>query len=397
MQEAPGYLFKRWRGKHIAADSPIAAVFYLSYEIDTHRTTVCLRTKDRETAQRLAKEHMGRIDWGSREAYLRSLIDLGDKAKRELWGMAHDTAACPTKEIWDRYVASRRRPDSGPSTMTFYQQHVKAFVDWLPAACKTMRHVTTALTEQYVHELEHKVSVPTASKHVGTLRRVWRVVDPDGPQPWRDLQPIGQHIVVPYRRLTLDECRQLALTAKEKAPDIYGCLLTGYYTALRLVDVIHLRTEHVDFQTTLLHLPAPRKTSRKKPAPLHIPMLPELADWLKTRIAAATSSDAWVFPALVERYTKDRTAVSKDIGGIFDDAKVLDNAHGKASFHSLRATFVSAMDEAGAPPRLTDIVTNHAPKTMHDRYSHPEVEDARKWMAKALKRLDGKPHKDKKA
>jgi len=46
------------------------------------------------------------------------------------------------------------------------------------------------------------------------------------------------------------------------------------------------------------------------------------------------------------------------------------------------------MDEAGAPPRVTDIITNHAPRTMHDRYSHPDIETARTWMEKALKRLE---------
>jgi len=398
MKEAPtGYLFKRWRGKHLPADSPITATFYLSYEVDNHRTTVCLRTTDRETAEKLTKDHMGKVDWGSREAYLRSMIDLGEKCKRELWGLSHESGACPVGEIWERYLASRRRPDSGPSTLDFYKQHVAAFIKWLPAEAKTMPKVTAALAEQYVRELEKKVSVPTAGKHVATLRRVWRIVDGDGPQPWRDLQPIGQHIVKPYRRLSLDECRKLAAEAKKKGDEQYGVILLGYYTALRLVDAVHLQKDHIDEKNAILHIPAPRKTSRKKPTPLHIPLLPELAEWLKTRTEKADTPEGWIFPGLVARYATDSARITKVLGEIFDDAEVLDNEKGKASFHSLRASFVSAMDEAGAPPRLTDIVTNHAPKTMHDRYSHPEVEDARKWMTKALKRLDGTESKKKDA
>jgi hypothetical protein len=45
------------------------------------------------------------------------------------------------------------------------------------------------------------------------------------------------------------------------------------------------------------------------------------------------------------------------------------------------------MDDVGAPSRVTDMVTNHAPKTMHDRYSHPEMQTAREWMTKALPAL----------
>lgn len=389
MQAPTGYLFKRWRGKHLPVDSEIPATFYLSYEIDSHRTTLCLRTKDRETAERLVKEHMGRVDWGSREAYLHSLVELGEKAKRELWGQAHESDACPLKDLWDKYLASRRRPDSGPSTLIFYKQHVTALLNWLPAATKNIRHVTAAMAEQYVHEIEGKLSVPTASKHVATLRRVWRVVDPEGPQPWRDLQPIGQHVVIPYRRLSTKECRALSAFAQKKNREEHGAILTGYYTALRLADVIHLRFEHVNLETAVLHLPAPRKTARKKPAPLHIPLLPELVDWFKTA-AKENPGAEHVFPELVARYAKDRSEVTRAFGAIFDGAKAMDDARGKASFHSLRATFVSAMDEAGAPQRVTDVITNHAPQSMHDRYSHPEIETARKWMKKALKRLDVK-------
>jgi len=386
MQQAPaGYLFKRWRGKHLAIDSAIVATIYLSYETGGHRTTLCLHTNDRETADRLAKEHMGRVDWGNREAYLRSLIDLGEKAKRELFGRQHESNACSVKDMWDQYLASRRRPDSGPGTLRFYKRHVDTFVKWLPVATKTMRHVTTAMADQYVRELEQKVSTPTVAHHIGTLRRVWRVLDAEGPQPWNNLRPIGQHIVVPYRRLSLEECRKLATVAKTKGPEEYGSILVGYYTALRMVDVIHMRFEHVDRKAKILNLPAPRKTSRKKPAPLHIPILPELAAWLAKQ---PQSSDGYLFPQFVERYAKDGTFVSKKMGDIFDEAKIEDDARGKASFHSLRSTFVSAMDEAGAPPRVTDIITNHAPRTMHDRYSHPDIETARTWMEKALKRLE---------
>lgn len=384
MNEAPtGYLFKRWRGKHLSADSPIPATFYFSYEVANHRSTVCLRTTDRDTADRLAKEHMGEVNWGSREAYLRSMIELGEKAKRELWGIAHEAGACPVDKIWERYLSSRRRPDSGASTLAIYQQQVKAFTDWAPAAVKNMHRVTNALAEQYVRELEQKISVVTADKHVATLRRVWRIVDPSGPQPWTDLKPIGQHIATPYRRLTLDECKRLLQSAKKAGPEEYGLILLDYYTALRLVDAIHLQAEHVETKTKMLHLPAPRKTSRKKPAPLHIPILPELKTWLDAQTKTAPKGN--IFPGLVGRYSKDRTALTKSLGKIFEDAKVLDTERGRASFHSLRATFVSAMDEAGAPARVTDIITNHAPRTMHDRYSHPDIESARTWMEKALK------------
>jgi integrase len=344
-------------------------------------------------AEKLMADRLGKMEWGDRESYLRSVIEAGERAKRELWGLKHETNACPVGQIWNRYVASRRRPDSGPSTLDFYKSHVDALVNWLPASAKTMQHVSAALAERYVRDLEGRVKVQTASYHVGTLRRVWRVLDPEGPQPWKELRPTGVHVARPYRRLSLDECRALVRQSNHgkrrplKFTESQGCILVGYYTALRLVDVVHLRAEHVQLDSAVLYLPAPRKTSRRKPAPLYIPMLPELAGWLGERLEAAKGQGGYFFPQFVQRYAEQSGAITRNFGRVFDLAGVKDDARGRASFHSLRATFVSMMDEAGAPPRLTDIITNHAPRTMHDRYSHPDIEAARDWMRKALKPL----------
>ena len=47
----------------------------------------------------------------------------------------------------------------------------------------------------------------------------------------------------------------------------------------------------------------------------------------------------------------------------------------KASFHSLRATFISVMDDAGISPHVTDAITGHkAEGGMHGHYSQPSRE-----------------------
>jgi integrase len=82
--------------------------------------------------------------------------------------------------------------------------------------------------------------------------------------------------------------------------------------------------------------------------------------------------------------------IGKAMRKAFDDAGVAANSEGgHASFHSLRATFISLMDDAGAPVKVTDLITGHASAgTMHDRYSQPDVEIARKWILKAIPPLD---------
>jgi integrase len=108
--------------------------------------------------------------------------------------------------------------------------------------------------------------------------------------------------------------------------------------------------------------------------------MPELASHLKPVVERA----GFACPTLLKLFQRDPTELSSLLCRVFRAAKVNDTEHGKASFHSLRSTFITRMDEVGSPSRVTDIITGHAPKSMHDRYSHPDFELARSWMLQAL-------------
>jgi integrase len=72
---------------------------------------------------------------------------------------------------------------------------------------------------------------------------------------------------------------------------------------------------------------------------------------------------------------------------LWHKAGVVSDRRGKASFHSLRATFISMMDEAGVPPHVTDSITGHAKQGMHGRYSQPGLDAKRDAIERALPRL----------
>ena len=127
----------------------------------------------------------------------------------------------------------------------------------------------------------------------------------------------------------------------------------------------------------------PAKTAKRKPAPIVIPVMAELAEAMER-----APREGPLMPRICVQQSGRGDELSKRMARMIREAGEGDTQAGKASFHSLRATFISMMDEAGAPQAVTDSITGHAPQTMHARYSHPDTEAARNWMEKALPRLD---------
>ncbi|MEI7899838.1 MAG: hypothetical protein WCK89_06265 [bacterium] len=78
-----------------------------------------------------------------------------------------------------------------------------------------------------------------------------------------------------------------------------------------------------------------------------------------------TAAVGWLFPRLVGASLGKCLRIARERAGIKSDR------FGHASFNSLRATFISMMDEAGVAAHVTDAITGHAPQGMHGRYSQP--------------------------
>ena len=69
---------------------------------------------------------------------------------------------------------------------------------------------------------------------------------------------------------------------------------------------------------------------------------------------------------------------------IFRAVGIVNKGPARASFHSLRATFISLMDEAGIPPHVTDAITGHAGGGMHARYTQPSAETLQRAVLRAI-------------
>ncbi|XHR27369.1 MAG: tyrosine-type recombinase/integrase [Chthoniobacteraceae bacterium] len=180
---------------------------------------------------------------------------------------------------------------------------------------------------------------------------------------------------------------QIAALCAASEGDWRGAILAGYYTGLRLGDIIGLRWEAIDLGTGLLKV-----RTAKTGKTVVIPLAPELAEWFKAQPRAI--GKAPVFPSLIGQAGPGRNGLSMQFKRLMETSGI----HGRVtrerrehsagrtrsslSFHSLRHSFNSALANAGVAQELRQRLTGHASAAMNDRYTHHELSTLRAAVAK---------------
>ncbi len=320
------------------------AAYYLVYR----SRWIALKTKNYEEAERRAVEFLPGLADPDIE-WLEYLVSLGDKAKAKL---AAKTApkGITWLTLYHRWTAGNKRLTSNPDSLRAYEGQIKALAQWAEnSAISAPERITHAEAAEYLATR----SAEAQKRDCALFSRIYGYLGLDAAAWDRK----SHNLAIPegerYRRITRDEFASLlaaADTLQERA-----LLLLGYTTGMRLGTCLAISAGNM--QGDYIEI-VPGKTRAQKPRPLIIPLLPDPGAALK---AVAPDYFAGMRPDITSnRLTK-----------IFRTAGVESNQFGRASFHSLRATFISMMDEAGIPPHITDAITGHASQGMHGRYSQP--------------------------
>jgi integrase len=157
-----------------------------------------------------------------------------------------------------------------------------------------------------------------------------------------------------------------------------GLILFGYFTGLRLQDIVNLKWENLDIESGMLRITA-RKTNKDVTLALH----PDLRGWLE--VQKKLSGEGYV---LEELKNKSATHLSRSFTRFMGRAGVTGELIRKAkgnsghnlsglTFHSLRHTFISAMANAGVSEELRMEIVGQATGAVHKIYTHHEAERLR--------------------
>lgn len=300
------------------------------------------------------------------------------------------------EDVWKIFSG---RHEGARATMRRYRQEWHNFLSAHPEL-HFFDQVNRVVAEGWVRRLyREKIS---ASSEIATLRRIWHALDPDGCNPWdTGLRLVRKRPERPlsYRRLTIAEARML-LSVVERARDgriksrlpahffeeLADAIHFAWHYGMRIGSLASLKWE--DFRPAFrrgFFYHVPPKTQVLKPWPLEIPVLPPIREiLLRRRGEGQRLPRGWLFPEFHERYAKHPTKITSVVRILRLRAGIGDDPHGRASMHAFRATFVTRMDEVGAPAAVTDSITGHAPQSMHARYSRVGIATKRRWLLKAL-------------
>ena len=108
----------------------------------------------------------------------------------------------------------------------------------------------------------------------------------------------------------------------------------------------------------------PARTSRFRKA-VYIHLHKDVIDVLNK--ASENNLSDYFYPEAVEQYGSGSFGVQ--FKKILKKANVTDNKHGKASFHSLRSTFITNCEEAGISRTVIQGIVGHGSPHMTERYS----------------------------
>ena len=135
-----------------------------------------------------------------------------------------------------------------------------------------------------------------------------------------------------------------------------SAVVIGYCTGLRLKDIVHLHSDQI--RDGFIEV-MPSKTKRFKRSVL-IPIHDEVKKIL-------TDREGLLFPEAARQYGYG--CFQRAFPEILKKAKVRDSARGKASFHSLRSTFITNCEKAGIDRRIIQGIVGHRSPAMTEHYS----------------------------
>ena len=309
-------------------------------------------------------------DAASEIAWLEQLVRLGDEARTRLAQLrtGDDLAQ---RDLWSVFLA--RTPKPIPSAS---RENYKHWLDLLASDKRMAR--PAALTADAARQIasDLRTRYVSADRMIAFFRRVWRVLGLDaaiwnGASGASDATTNGSPDRADahefYRRLSHDEIERLLAYLKNRAASddaaYSDMIVIGYYTGLRLSDVAELNRDEVSDDVRFLSL-QPNKTRHHRHRLVRIPLVGLARVRVRARLMNI-DADGYLFSKRMRRRP------SCALGRIFRASGVVKQGNGRASFHSLRATFISLMDEAGVPPHVTDAITGHAGGGMHARYTQP--------------------------
>jgi len=374
-----GYLIRR--GK----------VFYAMWTVAGKKFMQTTRKRDRRDAETELHRIMEPFIAGDEVTTLENIKAKLEGRKAEIAQLEDErNPPLAIAHAWLAYDRAGNRREISPVTMRNYDCHWQTFSRWLAENfpdIKLLREVTFPVCEKYKeHMAGLKVTGRTFNAHRAFLRSFFNVLTDKArltENPWAKIAKRDEHSIG-RRPLTVEELRLVCQSAKG---EMRIMLAFGLYLGCRLGDAACMDWGNVDMARRLIRY-TPRKTARKKPDALLIPMHPELYAVLNE--TPPNKRNGPVTPDMTERYQRHQGIVSNLIQEHFGNCGLTTTAERNgagirksvtAGFHSLRHSAVSLLRQAGAAQSVSQAIVGHNLPDVHALYTHTDEDALRQAVA----------------
>lgn len=243
------------------------------------------------------------------------------------------------------------------------EYNLNIFLKWLrenKPAVTDIKEINLKLALEYLSTRYGKAKGKTYNNTKSSLGAIWHqlaVYDIED-NIWYKI-PNKAVDSIPYRAFTDEEVINILNYLKNRNSFWYNATLISYYTGLRKKDICLLKWDQIkDNHIELI----PSKTKRNKKA-VHIHLHPILINLF----VGIKHTDKYVFPEIAAKYGNkwfelEYVKLIKEAGIVY-----IENT--KASFHSLRVTFVTNCKKHKIPYEIIQGIVGHKSPAMTQHYN----------------------------
>ena len=177
--------------------------------------------------------------------------------------------------------------------------------------------------------------------------------------------------------LTVEQIKLLLECAKvDRNSEVYPFIVIGLETAMRRMEILTMRPEHVDLQRRFIYIPDAKSGKREQPITVH------LAEFLAGYLAAMPKGTTWLFPS-----RRARNGHTVDIRKPFCRVVAAAGLNpAEVVRHTLRHTAITHLVQAGVDLPTVKRISGHKTLIMVERYAHQNGEHIRAAMEKLEQR-----------
>jgi integrase len=269
----------------------------------------------------------------------------------------------------------------------------KKFCGWLSTEqsdIQTVDQITATIAEAYFIELRDEYKASSYNRHLAGLRGILDallIAAGIDANPFRQVKQITKSdVAAETDSKRLLEPHELKIIDNKATGWIRPAVFVGFFTGLRLSDVVCLRWDAIELDTGFFRLTI-RKTS--KPDTIYAPeAMPFLIEWRKQCAADAE----YVFPELASAYLgigrkRDSSTATKQFQAFLTEDCKFDTKNDAGQtvlgFHSLRVCNATYASRSGATHEDIQARLQHSSGTTTDKYIRESDEEIREKLMQA--------------